>query len=477
MSPRVALAFALLLAPALAAAAERTEVAEASVRVEGSTRRLGTAFFLRAPGEQGVVAVVGSPSLDLPTVVRAGEVTFRAGEDRLLGVSRRFYAVPRSGADGAGFAVFALDDPPEDVRVLEPETRNPPRVGDEVRVLGGGASMAGEQAARVVRVEPHRIEVVTEGLADVLGWEGAPVLSGRKRRVIGVLQGSSPEAPDALHLRVTPIQHVIWAAQRPVRLAGRPFPTGVPFGELARRRVDVLVVLDTSVSTNDGSGADLNRNGVVGRRQPWHVFGSSDPEDSILHAEVAAARRILQRLDPAAARIGLVTFASARGPVRSAALTQQELTSEFGRVEEALTHLLARGGDGATHIAAGTDQATVELLGLAGALSTPDPLSDKVVFFLTDGRPTRPFGAAYSVENVAAVARAAERAARGGVRVHAFALGPGAVEEPRPAEVLGVETGGRFAPVPDVGHLLEQIDVSLAAEALLPSVAETNGSL
>jgi hypothetical protein len=85
-------------------------------------------------------------------------------------------------------------------------------------------------------------------------------------------------------------------------------------------RRDVAIVLDTSLSTIDASGADINGNGVVGRPLVGRVGpaadeASGDPGDSVLAAEVAAARLLLRGLDPRRTRLALVTFAGegARG--------------------------------------------------------------------------------------------------------------------------------------------------------------------
>jgi hypothetical protein len=151
-------------------------------------------------------------------------------------------------------------------------------------------------------------------------------------------------------------------------------------------RLDVVMVLDTSLSTIDASGADINGNGVVGRPRLGKIgsifdVGSTDPGDSILAAEVAAARQLLRGLDPRSTRVAVVQFAgeppgSGGGvfsrPPKRPAVTLEPLGSDYSRVEMALGNILLGDPAGSTHIAAGVDQATIELLGLRGALSTPD---------------------------------------------------------------------------------------------------------
>ncbi|MHC4411185.1 MAG: hypothetical protein ACYS0F_19520, partial [Planctomycetota bacterium] len=155
----------------------------------------------------------------------------------------------------------------------------------------------------------------------------------------------------------------------------------------ALRRFDVVLVIDTSLSTADLSGADINGNGVVGepllgRLGSVFSIGSTDQGDSILAAEIAAARKLMRGLDPRATRIAVVRFSGeppgsgggifSRGPDRPA-VTLQSLTNDYSRVEMALQNILIDQPEGNTHIAAGVDQATIELAWLPGAISTKDP--------------------------------------------------------------------------------------------------------
>ncbi|HZO09591.1 MAG TPA: vWA domain-containing protein [Myxococcota bacterium] len=248
-------------------------------------------------------------------------------------------------------------------------------------------------------------------------------------------------------------------------------------GEL--RQFDVIIVLDTSASTADGTGADINGNGVIGKPSLigggiGQIFqmGSNDPGDSILAAEVAAARQIVRGLDPRTTRLGVVTFAGeqpggggglfSRG-TPPAAITLEPLTNEFARIDRALDFVLSHEPDGNTHMAAGVDQATIELLGLRGAQSKPNPKSEKLVLFFTDGQPTLPYGPGFDADNVRAVLRAASRAARAHVRIHSFAIGPEALDGPVATVEMASRTDGYFTPVRHPGDLVEVVeDVSFA---------------
>ncbi len=233
----------------------------------------------------------------------------------------------------------------------------------------------------------------------------------------------------------------------------------------APRRFDVMVVIDTSRSTLDAAGTDVNGNGEIG--EP--VFGElgaavgaglTDKGDSILAAEVAAARRVLAGLDPRSTRVGLVAFAGeppGSGSTRKPAFTVAALTRDFAAIERGLDELLNTGPNGNTHMSAGVDQATIELMGFRGARSKPEPDHEKVVFFFTDGQPTLPYPDR-EADNVRAVLRAANRAQRANIRIHSFAIGPEALAGPIAAVEMASRTHGYFTPVRTPGELADIVE-------------------
>jgi hypothetical protein len=239
------------------------------------------------------------------------------------------------------------------------------------------------------------------------------------------------------------------------------------------KRFDVMLVIDTSGSTSQPTGVDVDGNGVVGTPRLGALgglldLGSTDPGDSILAAEIAAARRLLSGLDPRTTRVGLVTFAGepiesdpgffgAAPRVRRAAVTEESLTPDYVRVQRALDRVRQRGPRGMTHMAAGVDRATIELLGLTGAVSKPDPASEKIVLFFTDGAPTLPYQG-FESDNVRAVLRAAQRANRAGVRIHSFAIGPEALAGPISTVEMAAITEGAFTPVRHPGLLVHVVE-------------------
>jgi len=226
----------------------------------------------------------------------------------------------------------------------------------------------------------------------------------------------------------------------------------------ARSRFDLVVVVDTSASTGAPTGADVDGDGQVGVQPKGGQIASTDPDDSILAAEVAAARRLIDGLDPRTTRVGLVTFAgdpqmSPFGQlfVRRPALSQEPLTSDFRRLRRGLAEIVKRGPHGGTYMAAGIDLATLEILGLPGALSEADPDSEKIILFFTDGEPTLPHQDIG--ENVREVLRSAVRAWHAGVRIHSFAIGPEALAGPISTVEMAGLTHGVFTPVRDPANL------------------------
>jgi len=254
------------------------------------------------------------------------------------------------------------------------------------------------------------------------------------------------------------------------------------------RHFEVAFVIDTSRSTIDPSGADINGNGTIGTAALGglgSIFGSgsTDQGDSILAAEVAAARQLLRGLDPRSTRVALITFAGNpdsqggmfSGP-NSPAVTLQPLTSRYSEIERGLDGILAREPAGATHMAAGVDRATIELKGLRGALSRPTRDAEKIVLFFTDGQPTMPFGPGYEADNVKAVLRAASRAQRASIRIHSFAIGPDALDGPIATVEMATRTDGYFTPVRHPGDLVDVIEqVSFANVKDIEVRNATNG--
>ncbi len=372
-------------------------------------------------------------------------------------------------------------------------------VGADLRGWGGapvlradtgelvGALQAAWPVGTTLRVAASPVAAIREAMASPLqGGAGREFAHFATRAEDSVPSGGGPAAPSVWEEPRELLEHIEKSSrpvsQQPLRieleypepeaiigddvgafLAGRAV---APIGDL--RKIDVVFVLDTSGSTEDPSGADINGNGVVGKHLPGigglFGLGSVDPGDSVLAAEVASARHLVEGLDPRSTRVGLVTFAgeSRGGPygaqVFNEAATLVPLTSDYDEIRAGLDEVLERGPRGLTHMAAGVDQATRELLGLRGALSIPNTEADRVVIFLTDGVPTLPYGMHARRENIQAVLRAARRAANQGIRVFTYGIGEEALQEPVAIVRLAEITNGLFTPVRDPADLVEVIE-------------------
>jgi Mg-chelatase subunit ChlD len=221
---------------------------------------------------------------------------------------------------------------------------------------------------------------------------------------------------------------------------------------------DVMLILDTSGSTGSparGRAGNLGW-GPLGRGPGFGPL-PAPPRDSILGAEVTAALNFLTQADRAGTRVGVVTFAGAFQPMTGAAVAGstnavvvQPLTLDHQAVRSALSRVLARGPEGGTDMAAGLRLAVRELLALEGAASPARPEARKVGLLLTDGFPTLPFGSVGGMDpgDLDVTLNAARVAAKGGILVHTFCLGPEALGQPAACTDVARITGGRH-------HLVE----------------------
>jgi len=236
---------------------------------------------------------------------------------------------------------------------------------------------------------------------------------------------------------------------------------------------DVMLIIDVSGSTKAASGVDVDGDGVVGFDPQLELVApgtyppdvrNTDPEDSILAAEIKAAEALLASLEPGRVRVGVVSFAGEMNPLtgqrvrydQQDAWVEVPLTADFDRVRRALRGILARGPNGGTNFAAGIRLAVTELAGLSQAKSAPRPEARKVALFLTDGVPTFPIGTG-SVEDAGdteAAINGARLASKAGVMINTYALGPNALTNPFAATEVARISRGTFLPVQNPGDII-----------------------
>ncbi|MEE9282215.1 MAG: vWA domain-containing protein [Myxococcota bacterium] len=247
---------------------------------------------------------------------------------------------------------------------------------------------------------------------------------------------------------------------------------------------DIVFVIDTSESTSAPSGADVDGDGHVGERRGGKylgVFGKvlplplSDKGDSVLAAEVAAVRVLLEQLDPRTTRVGVVAFAGDQDPLSPDAWTVVPLTTEYARVRAGLKEILSDGPRGMTNIRTAVNLATVELMGTQTAYSERRLGSKRIMMFLTDGIPTLPIDSS-KMQNARMAIQQAVRASRLNIRIDTFAIGEDALSEPVVVVEMARVSKGVFTPVRNPGDLRTIFeDVSFAEIQELRVRNRTNG--
>ena len=258
--------------------------------------------------------------------------------------------------------------------------------------------------------------------------------------------------------RITQEQNLIFVSGKVARDAGRS------------SRVDVFLVVDVSGSTAQYAGSDLgdagelpDNSGFSGFPTPQITIGGMSVgrppvrnlRNSILAAEVAAARRLLVQLNPETTRVGVLTFGEG-------AKLLQPLTNDFERLRRVLDDILRAGPYGGTNMVEGIRMGITELMGLGASEKRTDTV--KVQILLTDGFPTLPIGVSRRAapEDTNLAINAARLAGKAGIKVHVFTLGEEALSYPRAAVGIAQESGGTYTPVirpADVLSVVENVSV------------------
>ncbi len=312
-------------------------------------------------------------------------------------------------------------------------------------------------------------------------WICAVAVVGSVSASLALAAFAAPPRPDGLAHRAhgaTPIDILIESPlpgevvrntvhQAPVR------GTAVTDGDKGPSAFDVMLVIDVSASTRWPSGVDVDGDGEVGVDPHFELLPPgtypddvvcTDPEDTILHAAIAAARKLIETIDPARVRIGVISFSGDVDPETGRRLDpgQQDarlevpLTHDLERVRVSLADLLARGSHGGTNFAAGVKLAIMELAGLSGAQSEPQSDAKRVILFLTDGTPTLPFGTSVREDDgdTEAALNWARVAHQAGITIHTYALGRKALTSPLAVTEMARITFGNYNPVRNPGEIV-----------------------
>jgi hypothetical protein len=253
----------------------------------------------------------------------------------------------------------------------------------------------------------------------------------------------------------------------------------VAYGATRSPLIDIFLVLDVSNSTAQYAGVEFPEFSEFpnfywyrrGARPPLPCGGMArargfNLRSSILAAEIVASRRLLSQLNPETTRVGVITFGQQ-------AWLRQKLTHDFEEVRGALDLIYKRGPDRGTNMVDAIRVATDELLGKGESEKYLDSI--KALFFLTDGFPTRPIGDCTSTDADLAI-NAAGLAGKAGISVHVFALGEGALSNPRAAVGIAKESGGTYMAVTRPADVMAVVDkVSAVGVDSIQVTNETNG--
>ncbi len=243
---------------------------------------------------------------------------------------------------------------------------------------------------------------------------------------------------------------------------------------------DVVIAIDVSESTLEDTGIDLDGDGPLGRSDPalvaWLEGQAADDslverlrerqdfDDTVLAAELEAARVLSARLDPARFRVAIITFAE-----------QAQVLAPLGSSRPHLERALRSLNQDFHQELAGTNFAAAVELAHETLRPEPGVADDRLrsIVFLSDGAPTRPIHGDRAERYALTAAMAA---ALDGIHLYAFAIGPEAEAGLDVMKRMAVWSGGRLETVSRpalVVAKLRQLDLVGMAEVSV--VNQTTG--
>ncbi|HEY8493369.1 MAG TPA: vWA domain-containing protein [Myxococcota bacterium] len=259
------------------------------------------------------------------------------------------------------------------------------------------------------------------------------------------------------------------AGEQPLSDDFRPAPLATP-------RLDLAIAIDVSGSAAAASGLDVDGDGETGvnprlddRLRDQYPKGvlSTDPDDLVLAAELAAVRALLEGLEGADVRVAVVAYSGQVDPEQGVQLGPPEgnarLAAPLGPPADALAALdeiARRGPGGGTDFAAGIRAARAALCDGAAR-----PGAERRLLFLTDGVPSLPYGHATRTDpsDVYLAITAAKEAAACGIRIDVFAIGLGALGDPFASKEVARVTGGTYRAIRTTGGLAPALREAVAA--------------
>ena len=250
---------------------------------------------------------------------------------------------------------------------------------------------------------------------------------------------------------------------------------------------DFYFVIDSSGSTGACSGADIDGDGETG--VPIGFNMCTDPDDSILAAEVRAVRDFVATLTPVTSRVAVIQFSNPEGFIGIGERQRivQSLTDDFALVNLALDDVLAGGSAGATDYGGGLTLVNDELV------SNGDLVNRRqFAYFMSDGIPTFPefpFNSEEPLDSQTAIDVADNLGLV--ARIDTFGVGfiPSVTRDPvlpkrclvgavevSTLECIAVRTGGEFFASNDPADIVDRLRMSLPPLGI-ESVTVFNDSL
>jgi von Willebrand factor type A domain len=242
---------------------------------------------------------------------------------------------------------------------------------------------------------------------------------------------------------------------------------GAPVEILA---ADVAIAIDRSTSTREPTGLDLDGDGVVGAYEGSEY---TDRGDSLLAAELAAVRRLVEAATLEGMRFAIVSYSGQDDFPLEDSVTQRvdrrdarleaELTDDRSALEAAVARVGDRGNDGSSSFAPAMRLA---LRSLSARDGSDEPARRRRVLFLSDSQtPARYAPMERFAYDDARMEVEARRAIKAGVAFHSFGIGAAADSADIPhalAQIAGA-TGGTYRAVPDPRDLYCQMLAALGA--------------
>jgi len=238
-------------------------------------------------------------------------------------------------------------------------------------------------------------------------------------------------------------------------------------GASSEDRHELIIAIDVSRSTGLPSGVDVNGNGRIGRtlrssrdplRQPNPRRRCNDLGDTVLAAEIAGARHLVEHLDPKRTRVGIVIFSSGARLIAPLDSSREEIGAALDDLaSDAIP-------SGTTNIAAALRTATRAVL---ESKPLPGPEPHRSLILLSDGTPE---GREPIEQSVAEIVEAALEAAAMAVRIHAFAIGVEIMGGTDVYATISAQSGGHFVTVQrpaDIALRLSRLNLTRLAEVVL----------